>query len=106
MSIAVDYVNRAKSISKYSAGSRKRADLLAALAFLLPNLLGFLVFTVGPVLFSLVVSFSNWRLQRTVPFEWTGFANFRELFGTEEFWLYALNTLYLMIGIPISIAGS
>src|ERR1051326_3207910 len=86
--------------------SRKRADFWAAMAFLLPNLLGFLVFTVGPVLFSLVVSFSNWRLQRTVPFQWIGFANFSELFQTPEFWLYAINTVYLMIGIPISIAGS
>ncbi|HZO91486.1 MAG TPA: sugar ABC transporter permease [Chthonomonadaceae bacterium] len=86
--------------------SRKRVDFWAAMLFLLPNLLGFLVFTVGPVLFSLVVSFSNWRLQRTVPFSWIGFANFSELFHTEEFWLYAINTVYLMIGIPISIAGS
>lgn len=85
---------------------RKRADFLAAMLFLLPNLLGFLIFTVGPVLFSLVVSFSNWRLQRTVPFAWIGLTNFRELFQSSEFWLYTLNTLYLMIGIPISIAGS
>jgi multiple sugar transport system permease protein len=85
---------------------RRRADFWIAMAFLLPNLLGFLVFTVGPVLFSLVVSFSNWRLQRTVPFHWIGLANFSEMFHTEEFWLYAINTVYLMIGIPLSIAGS
>jgi multiple sugar transport system permease protein len=85
---------------------RKRLDFWAAILFLLPNLLGFLIFTVGPVLFSLVVSFSNWRLQRTVPFQWIGLTNFAELFHTEDFWLYTINTLYLMIGIPISIAGS
>jgi multiple sugar transport system permease protein len=86
--------------------TRKKVDFWAAMFFLLPNLLGFLVFTVGPVLFSLIVSFSNWRLQRTVPFAWIGFANFHELFHTQEFWLYTLTTIYLMIGIPISIAGS
>jgi multiple sugar transport system permease protein len=91
--------------SRLSLG-RKRGDLIAAALFLAPNLLGFLVFTVGPVLFSLIVSFSNWRLQRTVPFQWVGLGNFRELFGTEEFYIYAINTLYLMIGVPIGIAGS
>lgn len=89
-----------------ATASRKRTDFWSAIAFLLPNLLGFLVFTVGPVLFSLIVSFSNWRLQRTVPFHWIGLGNFAELMKTEEFWLYAINTVYLMIGIPISIAGS
>lgn len=86
--------------------NRYRVDFLMAMLFLLPNLLGFLVFTVGPVLFSLIVSFSNWRLQRTVPFAWVGFANFSEMFHTQEFWLFILNTVYLMAGIPISIAGS
>jgi len=46
---------------------------------LLPNFLGFAIFTAGPVLFSLAVSFSNWSLQRTVPFLWIGFENYLEL---------------------------
>src|SRR5262249_21741304 len=58
----------------------RAGDLKTALFFLLPNLLGFLLFTAGPVLFSLAVSFSNWNLQQTVPFQWTGLANFRALF--------------------------
>jgi multiple sugar transport system permease protein len=74
--------------------------------FIAPNFLGFLIFTAGPVLFSLIISFSNWNLQRSVPFGWIGFDNFRELFADAKFWLFFLNTLYLMIGIPLSIAGS
>ncbi|MGQ9486146.1 MAG: carbohydrate ABC transporter permease [Armatimonadota bacterium] len=74
--------------------------------FLLPNFLGFAVFTAGPVLFSLVVSFSNWNLQRTVPFGWIGLGNFVELMHDTPFWLYFINTLYLMLGMPIAIAGS
>lgn len=72
----------------------------------LPNFLGFAVFTAGPVLFSLVVSFSNWNLQRTVPFGWIGFANYVELMHDTQFWLYFINTLYLMLGMPVAIAGS
>lgn len=74
--------------------------------FLLPNFLGFAVFTAGPVLFSLVVSFSNWNLQHTIPFAWIGFENYAELMRDQQFWLYFINTLYLMLGMPIAIAGS
>jgi len=80
--------------------------LLSGLAFLAPNFLGFAVFMAGPVLFSLVVSFSNWNLMRTIPFRWVGFQNFVELFHDDKFWLYLINTGYLMLGMPVAIFGS
>jgi multiple sugar transport system permease protein len=85
---------------------RKYADFVAAMLFLLPNITGFVVFTAGPVIFSMVVSFSNWNLQQTIPFRWIALKNYVELWHTEEFWLYAINTVYLMIALPLSIAGS
>ncbi len=85
---------------------RRRSDLRIALLFLLPNFLGFLVFLLGPVVFSLGASFTNWNLMRTVPLRFAGFENFQTLFHSEEFWLYSVNTLYFMIGMPIAIAGS
>jgi multiple sugar transport system permease protein len=85
---------------------RRLADLGVALLFLLPNITGFAVFTAGPVIFSLIVSFSNWNLQQTIPFRWVGLGNYLEMFHTEEFWLYFVNTGYLMLAMPISIAGS
>jgi multiple sugar transport system permease protein len=91
---------------KRKRGGPRSGDLKVALAFLLPNLLGFVIFTIGPVLFSLAVSFSNWNLQRTVPFAWTGLENFRTLAHDQEFWLYSINTAYFMLGMPVAIAGS
>lgn len=85
---------------------RKRSDLPTALAFLAPNLIGFVVFTAGPVLFSLGASFTNWNLQRTVPLRFTGLENYGNLLHDGEFWLYFVNTLYLMLCIPLSIAGA
>src|SRR3954468_20522876 len=87
---------------------RKRApsDLKDALLFLAPNLVGFGLFMVGPMLFSLVVSFTNWDLQRAVPFAFTGGDNYRRLMHDADFWRYFVNTIYLMLGLPISIAGS
>ncbi len=84
----------------------RKHEFRAALLFLLPNFLGFAAFTVGPVLFSLVVSFSNWRLNKSIPFQWIWSANFRALLHDPKFHMYSMNTLYLMLGIPIAIAGA
>lgn len=86
--------------------ARDRREARAALLFLLPNLLGFLLFTAGPVAFCLAISFSNWNLQRTVPFQWIGLENYARLLSDPEFWLYTVNTVYLMAGMPVAIAGS
>ncbi len=84
----------------------RRHEFRAALGFLLPNFIGFAIFTAGPVLFSLAISISNWHLHRTIPFQWIAFRNFVELFNDRDFWLYSVNTVYLMLGIPVAIAGS
>ncbi len=78
----------------------------AALGFLLPNLLGFLVFTAAPVLISLAISFTNWDLQNPSHFRFIALENYRELLHDRPFRLYFVNTLYLMLGIPVAIAGS
>ena len=86
--------------------SKLNNQWLPAMAFLLPNFLGFCVFTAGPVLFSLIVGFSNWSLDHSVPFQWTGLENFNELLHDKNFRMYFLNTIYFMFGMPIAIAGS
>lgn len=91
---------------KRSRRARERRDLWVAVAFLLPNLLGFLLFTSLPVLFSLVVSFSNWNLQQTVPFRWIGVENYVQMLHNSEFWLYTINTFYFLLGMPIAVFGS
>lgn len=78
----------------------------SAFLFLAPNLVGFLVFTAGPVLFSLGASLTNWNLQHTVPLRFVGLKNYGDLLGDNEFRLSFANTLYLMLGMPLAIAGA
>lgn len=84
----------------------KRGGLWVVALFLLPNLLGFLLFTAGPVVFSLGASLTNWNLQRTTPTRYVGLANYVELSRDDQFWIYLVNTAYFMIGMPVAIAGS
>ena len=90
-------------------------ETIAGYGFLLPNLIGFLAFTSIPVLASLVLGFMRWDL--TSPPVYIGLENFVNLLGfTKEnghwipndgrFWYYVYNTMFFMLGIPISMAAS
>jgi multiple sugar transport system permease protein len=83
-----------------------RRRLRIALLFLAPNLLGFLVFTLGPIVISLVGSFTTWSLRPSVPFEFIGLRNYAELLSDPNFYFYLYNTIYLLMGLPFSLAGS
>ncbi len=83
-----------------------RRNIFIALLFLAPNLAGFLVFTLGPILVSLAGSFTTWSLRPSVPLKFIGIQNYVDLFSDPNFYFYLYNTIYLLIGLPISIAGS
>jgi len=89
---------------------------LAGYLFLTPNFLGFLAFMFIPLAVSLVLAFTNWRMLSWPP-HFVGLGNFQKLLGfhhTKEgwalndpnFWYYLYNTVYLMMGIPISMGVS
>jgi len=84
----------------------RRAHLGVALLFLAPNLLGFLVFTLGPIVLSLGGSFTTWSLKPSVPLQFIGLANYEDLFTDPNFYFYLFNTVYLLLAMPVGIAGS
>jgi multiple sugar transport system permease protein len=86
--------------------AKQKRNLAIGLAFLLPNLIGFLVFTAGPVLFSFGASFTNWDLTHVEPLRFVGLDNFVNMATDNQFWLYFVNTIYFLIGLPLAIAGS
>lgn len=69
-----------------------------AYLFLIPSLLGFLVFVALPVVVSLLLSFTEWNLL-TQP-EWVGVANYRQLLTRDPVFLRVIgNTVYFMLTI-------
>jgi len=112
-------------VSHRATGRRKgRRVFLQALPFLLPNLAGFLVFTFLPVIACLALGLTSYQLSPISSLQdlrsqvhFVGLANFVRLLGFHreagglvandvEFWRYLGNTLFLMLGIPLSILGS
>ena len=82
-----------------SAARKHRRQLLIALAFLLPNLAGFLAFTLGPVVSSLVLSFFRWDILRAPRF--VDLDNYLAILGGADFWTYLFNTLVFMLAVPL-----
>ena len=85
------------------------------MAFLTPNLLGFALFTAIPVVAAFALSLYRWDLFHAPRF--AGLQNFIDLLGWHtsdgqirandpEFWKYLGNTVFLMMGIPVCMAGS
>jgi len=87
-------------------GQREKRHFGAAMGFLCLNMLGFLCFTLGPVLLSLFMSFTNWTLKHSVDLQWVGLRNYRELLSDTNFWFYLYNTGYFMLGIPFAVVAS
>ena len=82
-------------------GERRR-EAIAGYLFLLPNLLGFLVFVLGPVVAAFILGFVKWDML-TSP-EFVGLQNYKDvIFGSgqvvQPIWYYVYNTLFLMLGI-------
>jgi multiple sugar transport system permease protein len=76
---------------------------LAAGLFLLPNLIGFLIFTAIPVGAAFVLAFYDYDL--LLGASWAGLENFRELFTVDRVFRAALfNTVYFTaVSVPLSV---
>ncbi len=84
----------------------RRDEVTWAYIFLLPWLIGLCVFIVGPILFSLVLSFFNYTLGRD--FTFIGLDNWIRAFTQDElFWPSIGRTfLYTAIVVPLSVFGA
>jgi multiple sugar transport system permease protein len=76
---------------------------LIGYAFLLPSIIGFLFFTLGPILFSFLISFFDWDLFSHPVFIDT--ANYeRMLAAGSRMWDYFANSLFFLIIVPCQMA--
>lgn len=77
-------------------GSLLRQERLAAYVLLSPNLLGFVIFFLGPLLYSLYLSFCRWDILRTP--HWIGLGNYQSLFFDDPLFIKTLiNTAYFVV---------
>ena len=73
--------------------------------FAAPWIIGFLLFTAGPMLFSLYASFTKYNIIRAP--QWIGLANYTNLFADPFFYRSLYNTLWMVVvKLPITMVVS
>ncbi|MBP1045868.1 sugar ABC transporter permease [Enterococcus sp. BWM-S5] len=88
-----------------AAGRLKRKNTLIAWSFIAPNFIGFFLFTLIPVVFSLVLAFMSWD-SFSAP-EFVGLKNFTKMLGDDTFWISLKNTFLYTIGVvPLTLIAS
>ena len=81
---------------------RRWRDALTAYAFIAPWIIGFVIFTGGPIIASFVLSFFKWRM--ISPPSYVGFDNYVRMF-TEDEWFrtsICVTFRYLLLFVPMA----
>ncbi len=91
---------------KVRRSRRARQENRAAYLFVLPCVLGLLLFTIGPMILSLLMSFSKWDIIR--PAQWRGAGNYTEALTRDAtFWIALRVTfVYAVVAVPLGLVGS
>lgn len=84
---------------------RARKEAVEGYIGLSPWLIGFLLFTLGPILASIYFSMTQWTITR--PPEWVWFANYKRMFFDDPLYWQALKVtfLYVAYSLPIKLVG-
>ena len=84
---------------------QSQRETLAATLFLFPNILGFLIFILGPAIFSIAMGFTDWTGLTSA--EWIGINNYVQLLNDKVFLKSLRNTVvYTLEFTPLVILAS
>lgn len=86
--------------------ARNRRETATGYTFLLPWMIGFLGLTLGPMLYSLYLAFTEYNLF-TDP-EWVGLDNFVRMFTEDPQYIQSvqITLVYVLVGTPIKLAAA
>ncbi len=74
-------------------------EAIVCYIFMLPAILGLLLFTVGPMIVSLYLSFTDYDVLGSAT--WIGLDNYRKLFGEALFWKsLRVSAIYSVVSVP------
>lgn len=78
----------------------KRDEKLWGYLFIAPTMIQFLVFFLIPLGLCIYAGFTNWNIL-SIKRSFIGLQNFIDLFQDDKFWKALINTIYMLIPIPI-----
>lgn len=84
----------------------ERRRELVAYSFLAPNFIGFAVFTLLPVLFSIFLSFVKWKGGSLSSMEWIGLGNYADIFKSAKVAEKGLGYLFTKVDLGIALKNT
>ena len=84
--------------------SYKPREIGTAMMFASPWIIGMIVLIAGPILFSIVFSFTRYDVLS--PARYVGLDNYRRVFADKLFYISVGDTLYMLIRVPLAMAVS
>lgn len=89
------------------SGFKIRKETIYGYGMAAPAILGFFIFTLGPLLASLYLSFTDYSI--TNDFRFIGLENFRRLFSGEDSFFYKslfVTLYYVVLAVPVSLLAA
>ncbi len=85
--------------------SRQLKTDLTGYTFILPNIIGVCLFTLFPMIFSLIISFTNWDYTKGIGnWDFIGLKNFVDMWQDEWFTSSLINTIIFAVGVvPLTV---
>ncbi|MCC6790926.1 MAG: sugar ABC transporter permease, partial [Thermomicrobiales bacterium] len=90
----------ATSMRRAPASSLKKREARAGLLFVLPWILGLLIFSAYPIIYTFYLSFTDYNVLQ--PPRWVGLDNYERMFNTDPmFWTSVKNSaFYACFSVP------
>ncbi|RIK35454.1 MAG: sugar ABC transporter permease [Chloroflexi bacterium] len=102
---AVWRTQRLEGRRSWLGSNLRRQEALAGYLAILPWFLGFLFFSLGPIIASFILMFMKWEV--ITPAEWTGLGNFQRLLRDPLVLVSLWNTLfYTILAVPLNLVAA
>lgn len=90
----------------FAAPAKKRrvsSEAMWGIICVSPAVLGFLIWDVGPMVSSMILSFSDWSVTGSA--NWVGIANYREIIGNDDLFRQSakVTLTYALVSVPLQI---
>jgi len=98
---AIGGAARVQRPAKRQRGRLLRGEAVTGWLFVTPWVVGFVAFTLGPMLFSLYTSFTEYNIIRAP--EWVGLRNYENIFLRDDFFWISLQNTFWMVAVKTPI---
>ena len=94
---------QAKQPTAYARGSLRRREAVIGILMAMPWILGFIFFIAGPMIGSIVLSFTSWDL--LTPIKWVGLRNYQKLAFDDPLIYQSLKvtSIYAFVSVPLQV---